>query len=107
MSQNVSGTFVSEKVNKVRWMPDPFNDSHSFLTGSWDNLKENTIKLWDFQESEGDTDIYPFVAHSVIATGDVTELAVSNLLVANNVFHQCSGIFSAVLRPGSFPGFFL
>lgn len=76
MSQNISGTFVSEKVSKIRWRPDPFNTSHSFVTGSWDNLQENSIKLWDFQECESDTDIYPFVASSVLVPGDVTELAV-------------------------------
>lgn len=80
MSQNICGTFVSEKVNKIRWRPDPFNNSHSFITGSWDNLQENTIKLWDFQEGDSDTDIYPFVAHSTLVTGDVTELSVSHYI---------------------------
>lgn len=77
MSQNISGTFVSEKVSKIRWRPDPFNSSHSFVTGSWDNLQDNAIRLWDFQEGDTDTDIYPFVAHSISIPGDVTELAVN------------------------------
>lgn len=76
MSQNINGTFVSEKVNKIRWRPDPFNSSHSFITGSWDNLQENAIKLWDFQENESDTDIYPFLTNYVLVPGDVTELTV-------------------------------
>ncbi|KAF5301006.1 hypothetical protein FQR65_LT08989 [Abscondita terminalis] len=72
MVQNVHGTFISEKINKVRWRPDPFNQSHSFLTGSWDN-DQNNIKLWNFEQGEDDTDIYPFIVQNYPFEGDVTE----------------------------------
>lgn len=72
---NVHGTMISEKTNKIRWRPDPFNNSHSFLTGSWDNI-ENTIKLWDFQEKEDDPDIFPFAIKSFPFEGCVTEMKV-------------------------------
>lgn len=103
MSQNICGTFVSEKVNKIRWRPDPFNNSHSFITGSWDNLQENTIKLWDFQEGETDTDIYPFVAHATLVTDDVTELTVILYL---RITKQILSV-QTVSRFRSFSGFIL
>ena len=37
MVDRVKGTFVSEKVSKVRWKPEDGLESHHFLTGSWDN----------------------------------------------------------------------
>lgn len=56
MSENVQGTFVSEKVSKVRWQHEDFTESKSFLTGSWDdavrllsdrilNLNSNILSL--------------------------------------------------------------
>lgn len=37
MSDNIHGTFISEKVSKIRWKPEDFSEAKSFLTGSWDN----------------------------------------------------------------------
>lgn len=37
MVDNIHGTFISQKVNKVRWKPEVNLDSETFLTGSWDN----------------------------------------------------------------------
>ncbi|GLV31898.1 Nucleoporin 43kD [Carabus blaptoides fortunei] len=83
MSQNVHGTFVSEKISKIRWRPDQFENSHSFVTGSWDN-DENTIKLWKLVTTDED-DIYPCELKSYRANGDVTEIKFINqdLLVAS------------------------
>ena len=35
--QYAQGTFVSEKISKIRWQHEPFSDTKTFLTGSWDN----------------------------------------------------------------------
>ncbi|KAF5295321.1 hypothetical protein FQA39_LY13186 [Lamprigera yunnana] len=72
MVQSVHGTFISEKINTIRWRPDAFNDSHSFITGSWDS-DQNNIKLWNFEASEDDTEIYPFIIENFEIIGDVTE----------------------------------
>ncbi|KAJ3634208.1 hypothetical protein MTP99_011112 [Tenebrio molitor] len=72
MTHNIHGTFVSEKINKIRWRPDFMNDSHYFITGSWDNY-QNSIKLWDFQENEEDAEVYPFPVAECPHKGDVTE----------------------------------
>lgn len=77
MSHNIHGTFVSEKISRIRWRPDVMNESHFFVTGSWDNT-QNNIKLWDFQENEDDGDIYPFTVTELPHKGDVTELKVRN-----------------------------
>lgn len=76
MSHSVHGTFVSEKINKIRWRPDTFNNnSHFFVTGSVD-ANIGSIKLWDFNETEEDDDIYPFLITSLPFDGDVTEIKV-------------------------------
>lgn len=77
MSHNLHGTFVSEKINKVRWRPEVFNDPHFFVTGSVDN-EENTIRLWDFYENIEEDDIYPFTVDTSHYCGDVTELQFLN-----------------------------
>lgn len=76
MSHSVHGTFVSEKINKIRWRPDSFNNSHFFVTGSVD-ANVNNIKLWDFNENEEDDDIYPFLVTSIPHDGDVTQIKVN------------------------------
>lgn len=37
MGENIQGTFTSEKISKIRWQHDDFNEAKSFVTGSWDN----------------------------------------------------------------------
>jgi hypothetical protein len=54
------------------------NDSHYFITGSWDNY-QNSIKLWDFQENEEDAEVYPFPVAECPHKGDVTEAKVITL----------------------------
>ncbi|EFA03069.1 nucleoporin Nup43 [Tribolium castaneum] len=77
MAHNIHGTFVSEKVNKIRWRPDFMNASHYFVTGSWDN-DQNSIKLWDFQENEEDAEVYPFLVAEFPHNGDITEVKFLN-----------------------------
>lgn len=71
MAQNVQGTIISGKVNKIRWRPDPFGSSHSFITGTWDS-RPNNINFWDFRETE-DSDVYPFTLVEEAVNGDITE----------------------------------
>nr|CAH7742510.1 unnamed protein product [Callosobruchus chinensis] len=72
MSHSLHGTYVSEKINKIRWKPDEFNNCHFFVTGSIDN-EENFLKLWDFTTILED-DIYPFQVASLASDGDITEI---------------------------------
>ncbi|XP_069668662.1 nucleoporin Nup43 isoform X2 [Periplaneta americana] len=45
MEEKVLGTFVGEKISKVRWKPEDLIESNTFLTGSWDNefINNNTF----------------------------------------------------------------
>lgn len=76
MGDNIHGTFISEKTNKIRWKPEDLYESQSFLTGSWDN-EVNNIKLWTLNTTEENQDIYPFVIETFPVSGDVTEIQVS------------------------------
>lgn len=51
------------------------NDSHYFITGSWDN-DQNSVKLWDFQVNQEDSEIDPFLIAEFPYKGDVTEAKV-------------------------------
>ncbi|XP_060524404.1 nucleoporin Nup43 [Cylas formicarius] len=75
MSYNVHGNFVSEKISKIRWRPDGFNESNSFVTGSADN-DVNNVRLWEFCEIE--EDIFPIAVASLPYCGDVTEIKFLN-----------------------------
>ncbi|XP_028132320.1 nucleoporin Nup43 [Diabrotica virgifera virgifera] len=77
MSHSLHGTFVSEKINKIRWRPDEFNNCHFFVTGSVDNV-QNNIKLWDFCENIEEDDVYPFLVFNEPYCGDVTEIEFLN-----------------------------
>nr|CAI5860046.1 unnamed protein product [Callosobruchus analis] len=72
MSHSLHGSYVSEKINKIRWKPDDFNNCHFFVTGSIDN-EENFLKLWDFTTVVED-DIYPYQVASLASDGDITEI---------------------------------
>lgn len=43
----VNGTFISEKVSCVRWIPEQYAAPDAFLTGSWE-CPNNAIKVWRF-----------------------------------------------------------
>ena len=91
MPNLIHGTFISEKINKIRWRLDPFNNPHSFITGSWDNYP-NSIKLWDFQENLEDSDVYPYIISNYEFEGDVTECKVRQCSFNHviNKFNLCS-----------------
>ncbi|KAF7276259.1 hypothetical protein GWI33_010728, partial [Rhynchophorus ferrugineus] len=77
MSHNLHGTFVSEKIHKIRWRPNGLHNSNYFVTGSIDN-HTNTVKLWDFCEHEEDDDIYPFPIFSFPYKGDILDIQFLN-----------------------------
>jgi hypothetical protein len=52
MEDKVHGTFVGEKINKVRWKPEDLTESDIFLTGSWDNGVRQLHILQNFKERD-------------------------------------------------------
>ncbi|XP_012283346.1 nucleoporin Nup43 [Orussus abietinus] len=71
MSESMHGTFISEKVSKIRWKREDFTEAKTFVTGSWEN-PVNQITYWTFEVN--DDELYPVVVSSHAFLGDVTEL---------------------------------
>lgn len=45
MVDKVHGSFVGEKISKVRWKPEELIESDIFMTGSWDNEVSNVCYM--------------------------------------------------------------
>lgn len=74
MSLDVQGTFVSQKINKIRWIPEDYVETKCFLTGSWDDYT-NYVKVWSFENPNEDDDLeYPRTLSEYTVEGDVTEI---------------------------------
>ncbi|GLH06246.1 Coatomer subunit beta' [Gryllus bimaculatus] len=73
MPDKVRGTFVSQKINKVRWKPEDLSYSSYFVTGSWDD-QVNTLMLWSNPRPDDDPDQLTVKTASLNFSGDVTEL---------------------------------
>lgn len=78
----MQGTFISEKVSKVRWKPENGYESHHFVTGSWDNEDLNKVTLWSCPADGIEEKDDPSQICSTPTDGDVTELK----FVKNNDF---------------------
>lgn len=72
MAETVHGTFVSEKIAKIRWKHEDYTEAQTFLTGSWDN-PVNSITYWSFRSNEGE-EPSPNAIVSQSVLGDITEL---------------------------------
>ncbi|XP_045499127.1 nucleoporin Nup43 [Colias croceus] len=74
MSLEVDGTFVSQKINKIRWIPEEYVETKHFFTGSWDD-DENYIKVWLLEHiNEDDDGEDPRQISEYKVAGDVTEI---------------------------------
>lgn len=79
----VNGSFISEKVSKIRWIPEQYTVPDSFVTGSWD-FPVNSVKVWQLQSNNltDDAEIVPKCTASKKIHGDVTGL---EFIDANNI----------------------
>lgn len=74
MPLEVQGTFVSQKINKIRWIPEEYVETKCFFTGSWDDV-ENSIKVWSLEGANDEEDAeYPRQLSEYKVDGDVTEI---------------------------------
>lgn len=73
-----NGSFVSEKISKIRWIPEQqYADAKTFITGSWGNSGNNTLKLWKLIRNEYSDDENEYIPKSEAKLsfyGDVTGL---------------------------------
>lgn len=74
MPVEVQGTFVSQKINKIRWIPEDYVETKHFFTGSWDD-DVNSLKVWCFEILNEDQDVEcPRQLSEYKVDGDVTEI---------------------------------
>lgn len=74
----VNGFFISEKISKIRWVPEHLKPSEKFVTGSWGNLT-NYVRCYKFsrnqyaEEAEA-CEYTPKCTSKVRFVGDITGL---------------------------------
>lgn len=74
MPLDVQGTFVSQKINKIRWIPEEYVDTKCFCTGSWDD-DANSIKVWTLESPHEEEEVeYPRTLSEFLVDGDVTQI---------------------------------
>ncbi|CAF4950108.1 unnamed protein product [Pieris macdunnoughi] len=74
MTIDIEGTFVSQKINKIRWIPEEYVETKHFFTGSWDD-DENSVKVWTFESVHEDENVEnPRELSEYKVAGDVTEI---------------------------------
>ncbi|XP_053950590.1 nucleoporin Nup43 [Anastrepha ludens] len=60
MNTRVNTFFVSEKISKIRWLPEKLEATERFLTGSWE-MPTNFVRLWRLQPNQYADDYSDFV----------------------------------------------
>ncbi|KAH8264500.1 hypothetical protein KR038_009151 [Drosophila bunnanda] len=81
MSSTVVSThYISEKVARVRWLPEALHQSERFVTGSWD-MDRNFVRVWKLQSNQhvsatgtDDVDQIPRCMDKVPMEDDVTAM---------------------------------
>lgn len=107
----VNGTFISEKVSRVRWIPEQYTAPNAFLTGSWEAHRNSAIKLWrltadsDFADDDGtasqsavhaaDASLVPKCTAKLPFSGDTTGMA---FIDGDHVVVSSSDGFASVLQ---------
>lgn len=84
----VDSTFISEKVSRIRWIPEQYDESNSFITTSWD-LDINNVKVWKLFRHDYTNDENEFVPRCVAEicfSGDISGLEFvdeQNIVISN------------------------
>lgn len=70
----VNTFYVSEKISKVRWVPEQHKESERFLSGCWD-MPANFVRIWRLQKNQYVDDYNEYVprcSDKFAMPGDVT-----------------------------------
>lgn len=70
----VNTFFISEKISKVRWVPEQLKESDRLLSGSWD-MPKNFVRIWRLQKNQYVDDYNGYVprcSDKYALSGDVT-----------------------------------
>ena len=95
MSENtkINGSFVSEKISKIRFVQENYEESTKFVSGSASNIKLWKLIKSDFMMGEDENELVPKNLAKIPVTGDVTGLE----FVDYNNFAACSSIGAVFL----------
>lgn len=73
----VNSTFISEKLSRIRWIPEQYDESSSFITTSWD-LDVNNVKVWKLirndYANDDENEFVPRCTAEICFTGDISGL---------------------------------
>ncbi|XP_075148911.1 nucleoporin 43 [Haematobia irritans] len=86
----VNTFFISEKISKVRWVPEQLRESERFITGTWD-MPKNFVRIWRLHKNQYDDSDYneyvPRCSDKLAMDGDVTGL---EFVTDDSVVVSCS-----------------
>ncbi|KAJ6637922.1 Nucleoporin Nup43 [Pseudolycoriella hygida] len=77
----LNASVISEKVSKIRWVPEQYGAPQSFVTGNWD-FASNNVRIWTYVQNELSDDEVEYTPKStakVNIAGDVTGIQFVNL----------------------------
>ncbi|XP_023161152.2 nucleoporin Nup43 [Drosophila hydei] len=79
MSATVGAHYISEKISKVRWLPEKLTQSERFVTGTWD-MENNFVRVWRLHVNPYAENVEhtPRCNDKVAIEGDVTGLEFVN-----------------------------
>jgi nuclear pore complex protein Nup43 len=69
----INNSYVSEKISKIRFLPEKFDESNKFITGSWDSVT-NHLKVWQIATNEDFNEFSPVCLSKLRIHADVTGL---------------------------------
>lgn len=96
------GSFIAEKLSKVRFVQEKYKLADTFVSGSW-GLSANAVNLWqlvkdEFSMDDGDNDYVPKSNAKITVDGDVTGLEFLN---ADTIVCSTSSANGKVFSPNS------
>lgn len=97
-SIKLNASVISEKVSKIRWVPEQYQSPQSFVTGNWD-FPSNNVRIWTYIQNDltdDDVEYIPKSTAKVNIAGDVTGIQFVNLdnfLVSSSNGKICSFLF--------------
>lgn len=77
----LNASVISEKVSKIRWIPEQYSAPQSFVTGNWD-FATNNVRIWTYMQhdlTDEDIEYVPKSTAKVNIAGDVTGIEFANL----------------------------
>lgn len=77
----LNASVISEKVSKIRWIPEQYSAPQTFVTGNWD-FGSNNVRIWTYIQNDltdEDIEYTPKSTAKVNIAGDVTGIEFVNL----------------------------